>query len=49
MKALIADKIVEFGGIVSSSNGYSSPDVKIECDQYLFWSTCTDDEQEDLI
>lgn len=44
-----ADTMVEFGGIVSSSNGFSSTDIKFECDQYLFWSTAINEEQEDLI
>lgn len=45
---ILADETVQFGGIVSTSNSYACTNTKIDCDQYLFWSTATDDEQEDL-
>lgn len=44
-----ADKTVQFGGIVSTSNSYACANIEIDCNQYLFWSTATDDEQEDLL
>lgn len=39
----LANSMVRFGEIISTSNSYSSSNVTIKCDNHLFWTmgTCT--------